>query len=122
MPRKPQNSATSFSLLDPSLRAKVDVAISAWNAEHPQSDPMTLASFMRAALRSALAGMVRVDDAIIDETLLAEVSAHVKKINTSHPDDPYDVKRFVRVSVRKAMRSATGNAITSPNKRAVTQG
>lgn len=83
---------------------------------------MTLASFMRAALRSALAGMVRVDDAIIDETLLAEVTSHVKKINTSHPDDPYDVKRFVRVSVRKAMRSATGNAITSPNKRAVTQG
>lgn len=122
MPRKPQNSATSFSLLDAPLRAKADAAILAWNVAHPQSDPMTLASFMRAALRAALAGMARVDDVILDETLIAEVSAHVKKINASHPDDPYDVPRFVRVSVRKAMRSAAGNAITSPNKRAVTQG
>lgn len=124
MPKKPTVAPDTFTLLDPGLRAKVDAFIARRNAENPQKDPLILAVFLRGAIRTELSA-TRGAQAILDEALLADLAAHIATINASHPDDPYDLTRFVRVTLRKAMRAghplrvsgSAGAPLTSNNKR-----
>ena len=115
MPRKLPSNPDTFTLLDRVLRAKADAFIVWWNAENPTKTPLILATFLRNAIRGELAAGSRRDEAILDAALLADLDAHVKKINASHPDDPYELTRFVRVTLRKAMRA--GSPVTLSPKR-----
>jgi chorismate mutase len=118
MPRKPQENASYFTLRDPKRRAKVDALLLRLNAER-DAHPIGLASWLRDAIDSSLRQAEKeIDAAMIDEELLHAIDAHIEKLNAKTPDDPYDRKRFIRVSVRKAMRAEVGHTIGQIKKQA----
>ena len=46
-----------------------------------------------------------------DAKLVEDIDAHIEKLNAENPDDPYDRGRWVRVTLRKAMRERVGHRI-----------